>query len=63
MSKSTFKGVTPFFILSFIFLINISLVKKNTIFYSIVIIFFAINLGKNLTRIYQNNFINNPIKH
>jgi hypothetical protein len=51
------------FILSFIFLINISLVKKNTIFYSIVIIFFAVNLGQNLTRIYQNNFINNPIKH
>ena len=51
------------FILSFVFLINVSFVKKNTIFYSIVIIFFAVNLGKNLTRIYQNNFINNPIKH
>ena len=48
------------FILSFIFLINISLVKKNTIFYSLVIIFFLVNLSKNLTRIHQNNFINNP---
>ena len=51
------------FILSFVFLINVSFVKKNTIFYSIVIIFFAVNLGKNLTRIYQNNFLNNPIEH
>jgi hypothetical protein len=51
------------FILSFIFLINVSFIKKNTIFNSIVIIFFAVNLSKNLTRIYQNNFINNPIEH
>ena len=51
------------FILSFIFLINVSFIKKNTIFNSIVIIFFAVNLSKNLTRIYQNNFINNSIEH
>jgi type IV secretory pathway TraG/TraD family ATPase VirD4 len=51
------------FILSFIFLINVTFIKKNTIFNSIVIIFFAVNLSKNLTRIYQNNFINNPIEH
>jgi len=51
------------FILSFVFLINVSFIKKNTIFNSIVIIFFVVNLSKNLTRIYQNNFINNPIEH
>jgi type IV secretory pathway TraG/TraD family ATPase VirD4 len=44
-------------------LINVTFIKKNTIFNSIVIIFFAVNLSKNLTRIYQNNFINNPIEH
>lgn len=51
------------FILNFVFLINVSFIKKNDIFNSILIIFFVLNLGKNITRIYQNNFINNPTEH
>jgi len=51
------------FVLLFFSLIKKDFLKKQTYFFTIIIFLFSLNLGKNFTRIYKNNFLNNPIQH
>jgi len=56
---------TLFLLLTILLLVLLkkNFLKRKNIFYSILIVFFTFNLGKNFFRIHKNNYFNDPIQH